>query len=232
MILWILKKLKNKNIFLPILWLFIAGLLFSCTPSSLNGKAAEYRLNGNLNDYIKARLANNSGDLLFVGTPFGRGILIDPVKSPGYFSISHTSLSPEGFSISLWLKFLSFTGKQNIFTFTSGDAKGMELYYENGNWRWSSLDGGSIEQVSFPLKTGVYYHLLFTGKGENARLYLNGKLLHSGILPRLPEEGTLIIGAGISGGHLVRAVVDEICLYDYYAGAQQSDSIYRSYQKK
>jgi len=194
--------------------------------------AAKYPLNGNLNDYVKGHVAGYQGNISFVSTPFTRGVSIPGDSSAGYFYIPEVSFKPSGFAVSLWISFYSFSGKQSIFSYLGKGNTGFILGYDSPAFIWEDVRGDFSVKVPFVISRGEYHHLIYSGKGKEAVLYIDGKVSGQDFLPQLPETGKLLIGVDQNGQAPLNAIVDEVCIFDKYLSARQADSLYRTYKFK
>ncbi len=210
----------------------IISVFLSCSPPSRNGLAAEYRLNTNLNDYVKASLARNAGEVRFVKTPFRYGMRIMPGDSTAFVEFPCPASVSGDFSVGFWVRFSSLSRDQVLLSYhPETDIEKPPVFLcglTPPYWYVESEPGKRDTLGKFPVHTGEFYHLFWTSKGGKGVFYINASRV--GEFHSAPLSGTMVIpGAGKGGMLPTDCTVDEVCIYDKYFQAAQVDSVFQHY---
>jgi len=132
------------------------------------------------------------------------------------------------FTIAMWVRpAVNVTTRMNLLSHFDGTDKGYGLAVMNtGQIRAFAEDPSGAAQIIGPagsaLLANTYYHIAFTGDGSTYRLFLDGTIVTSAAITRLPGNSSLSLEIGAEWGVGTRwfnGMIDDIlymageCLY-------------------
>jgi hypothetical protein len=117
-------------------------------------------------------------------------------------------------TVSLWCKYTSTTGNQNMFAMTNGSNSGVQVGLRGTSllaWQY----GGATQAGTTAPTDGLWHHVAYTFDGTTHRFYLDGVLAGSGTQgAQTAQPTTAYIGTYNAGGELYTGKLDELRVYN------------------
>lgn len=144
-------------------------------------------------------------------------------------------------TISLWVKFNSLSGGQTFVHGRTGGAWTTSYWFgkkEDGKIRFNLQTPPPEEALEAPvsLSTNVWYHLVATYNGSNAKIYLDGQEIKSqprtGNIEKCTEDCGLRIGKTGGTDYPLYGIIDDLRIYKEGLSSSQIKKLYVEGLKK
>lgn len=232
-------------------------IIYLLSVSCVNGDGliANYHLNGNLNDYALASIAEPKGNVNFVKTKHTKGLKYINKKPLSFLVLPDIDLSTKEYTISMMVKFKNFSHNNSLFFFGTKNetwgSSGLWLYTDNNklavfqekqvlsNEKYMQKhEKNTVFINSKSLKTNVLYLTTFTYKNEILTIYLNENeyATYTNVKPIKAKERIALIGIAndpkAKGKFQFEGIIDEIKIYNKSLTKKEVQSLFYSYQTK
>lgn len=238
-----------KNILLFV----VAILLINC--SDKEKLVANYPLNGNLNDYTLARVAQYKGDVNFVKTNHTKGLRYDSKKQISYITLPGIVLNSKEYTISAIINIKSFKHNNSLFFYGSKN----ESWGNSGLWIYTDKNKITAFQEKQVLNKKKYlnkekynnvftsckdlesnkdYFITVTYKNKSLFIYIDVKLYanYKNVKPFKNKDRKFVVGIANDpkkgGKFQLDGIIDEIKIFNKSLTNKEITDLYKTYQKK
>lgn len=235
-------------------FLLLLVVLYLSSCSDKEKLIASYPLNGNLNDYALARVAEYKGEVNFVKTRHTKGLRYDNKKPISYIILPEIILNPKEYTISAIINIKSFNHNNSLFFYGSKN----ESWGNSGLWVYTDRNKITVFQESQVLNKKKYgnkekynntfeaceeldsnkdYFITITYKEELLLIYLNGKLYakYENVKPLKNKDRNFIIGIAndpkTDGKFQLDGIIDEVKIFNKNLKEAEITDLYNTYQK-
>lgn len=198
--------------------------------------ATDSSSSGNPGTYVNGVVLSQAGNMTFGG----KAVTFDGTNDYVNIPDSNDFTMTNGWSMSAWIKPTAVDGLRNIGGQWGGGGAGNAAFrflIDNGYLRMDNYDGSGsspLKDTSTLLTAGTWYHVvaIYTGgtTGTNGYIYLNGSLIKSGTLNRIPQNSgyAMRIGALADMGtdKYFKGDMDDVALWNRGITAEEVSDLY------